>query len=329
MKNVQNNKSADRELFRTECLFWCRKLLEVVATLLLVTMLSFLLMRLSPVDPAEAYAKRKSPIVTQAQIEKARTELGLDKPLPVQYARWLMDALRGDLGVSMYSGKPVMQELGETLPETGGVVAVYAVLTIAGTLVFGVLNYLARNSFWRHVLKAGYFAAFSIPSFYLASVYMDIFVLKLGWVCVQGNTGFMRYFPAAFLLAIMSVGLFSQMLGKHLEAEMKKDYAFFAMGRGLSEKRVLLCHAMRHAVVKILPNMLQQLGLCFSTTAIIEGVFSLQGIGQAVIISISQRDSTMLHGQLLVLALAIAIANILADFLRRMLLREQRLKEGA
>lgn len=228
----------------------------------------------------------------------------------------------------MYSGKPVVDELKKTLPETAGVVAVYAVITIVGSVLFGILNYLARNNWWRHILKACYFTSFSIPSFFLASVYMDVFALKLGWVRVQGNTGFWRYFPPAFLLGIMSVGLFSQMLGKHLETEMKKDYAFFAMGRGLSEKRVLVFHAMRHAIVKIMPNILQQLGLCFSTTAIIEGVFSLQGIGQAVVTSISQRDSTMLHGQLLVLALAIAIANILADFLRRMLLREQRLKES-
>lgn len=323
----QTNKK-DQEILYTELRFWARKFLEAIATLLLVTMLSFLLMRLSPVDPAEAYAKRKSPVVTQSQIDKARQDLGLDKPLIVQYGRWLGKALQGDLGISMYSEKPVVCELKKTLPETAGVVAVYAVITLIGTVIFGVLNYLARNNRWRHVLKACYFISFSVPSFFLASVYMDVFALKLGWVRVQGNTGFWRYFPPAFLLGIMSVGLFSQMLGKHLETEMKKDYAFFAMGRGLSEKRVLVFHAMRHAIVKILPNILQQLGLCFSTTAIIEGVFSLQGIGQAVVTSISQRDSTMLHGQLLVLALAIAIANILADFLRRMLLREQRLKES-
>lgn len=326
---MAKTKNSDREALRAEIVFWLRKLLEVALTLLLVTMLSFLLMRLSPVDPAEAYAKRKSPIVTEAQIEKARVELGLDKPLIVQYGRWLNNALHGDLGVSMYSGRPVVEDLASTLPVTAGIVAVYAVLTVAGSVIFGIFNYLARNSWWRYLLKALYFASFSIPSFYLASVYMDVFALKLGWVQVQGNTGFFKYFPPAFLLAIMSIGLFSQMLGKHLESEMKQDYAVFAMSRGLSERRVLMVHAMRHAIVKVLPNMLQQLGLCFSTTAILEGVFSLQGIGQAIIVSISQRDSTMLHGQLLVLALAIAIANILADFLRRMLLQEQRLKEGA
>ena len=125
-----------------------RRAIVVLLTLFVVTLLSFLLMRLSPIDPATAYVKRNSAIVTQEQIDEARVMLGLDKPLPVQYFDWVVDALHMDFGISLGTGNPVTEELAKTVPVTLTVVAYSAEIMSLGDLGVGMLGYL-----WR--LKAG------------------------------------------------------------------------------------------------------------------------------------------------------------------------------
>lgn len=122
-----------------------RKLAVILPTLFFATLLSFLLMRLSPVDPATAYIKRHSAIATEEQIEAARIEMELDKPLPIQYLRWVRDALRGDFGISLGTGKPIVEELSKTVPVTATVTALCAVVMGIGAVFIGTLLYLSRN----------------------------------------------------------------------------------------------------------------------------------------------------------------------------------------
>lgn len=122
-----------------------RRVTVVLLTLFVVTLLSFLLMRLSPVDPATAYVKRNSAVVTQEQIDEARVMLGLDKPLPVQYFDWVVDALHMDFGISLGTGNPVTEELAKTVPVTLTVVAYSAVIMSLGVLGVGMLGYLWRQ----------------------------------------------------------------------------------------------------------------------------------------------------------------------------------------
>ena len=122
-----------------------RRVIVVLLTLFVVTLLSFLLMRLSPIDPATAYVKRNSAVVTQEQIDEARVMLGLDKPLPVQYFDWVVDALHMDFGISLGTGNPVTEELAKTVPVTLTVVAYSAVIMSLGVLGVGMLGYLWRQ----------------------------------------------------------------------------------------------------------------------------------------------------------------------------------------
>ena len=305
-----------------------KKVLEVIFTLLIVTLLSFLLMRLSPIDPATAYVKRNTPIVTEEQVKTARVELGLDKPLFIQYGTWVKNAIHLDLGISLGSGHPVIKEIRKVLPVTLTVVLLAAAIMSVGIILFGSLNYFLRDQMAGYLLTFLYIGAISIPPFYLASIYIDVFALKLGLMSVAGNTGATRYLPAALCLSVLGIALYSQLLGKGIEKEMNEDYAFYARCRGLKESRILVCHALPHATAAIIPSFLQMLGLFMAGAAIVESVFSLPGIGHLIIESVIKRDSPMIHAEVLVLAFAFVIFNIFSDVLQRWIQKDRTKKEA-
>lgn len=314
------NKSVIRYVFN--------KVMEVVLTLLIVTLLSFLLMRLSPVDPATAYVKRNTPIVTEEQIQEARLKLGLDKPLLIQYITWVGNAVHFDYGISLHSGYPVIDEIKKAVPVTLSVILLASIIMSAGIIIFGFLNYFARDKAARYLLKILCIGAISIPPFYLATVYIDIFAIKLKLMSVAGNTGFARYFPAAICLSVLGIALYSQLLAKRLEIEMNEDYVFYARCRGLSEMRILFFHALPHAVAYIIPSYFQILGLFMAGAAVIESVFSLPGIGHLIIDSVVQRDSPMIHAEVLVLAAFFVAFNIISDIFNRIIQKDKTDRES-
>ena len=308
--------------------YLARKLAVVLLTLFLVTLLSFLLMRLSPVDPATAYVKRHSAIATEEQIEAARIELGLDKPLPIQYLRWVRDALKGDLGISLGTGKPVIEELSKTVPVTLTVTALCAVIMGVGSLLFGSLCYLSRSRGIGKVVSGFAIIGISLPPFYLATVFLDVFAVKWGVISVAGNTGLARFLPAALCLSLSAICFYGQLLADSLHREMEQDYAFYARCRGLSELRILICHALPHALVDLLPSFAQMLGLCLAGAAIVERVFSLSGLGYLIIDAVVRRDSPVIHASVLLLAGALVLLDTAAELLKRWLQRDVRAKEA-
>lgn len=180
-----------------------RRIVVVILTLFVVTLLSFLLMRLSPIDPATAYVKRNSAIVTQEQIEEARVMLGLNKSLPAQYLDWVYDAVHMDFGISLGTGNPVTEELAKTVPVTFTVVAYSAVIMVIGVMIVGALGYLWRNKAGGMILSFLTMVGISVPGFYFGTAFIDVFAVRLGWLKVSGNSGFLKYFPVALCLSIL------------------------------------------------------------------------------------------------------------------------------
>ena len=260
--------------------FIVNKVLEMLITLVVVTLISFLLVRLSPIDPAEAYARRSFAAFsfTDEQMEALREDMGLNDPLPVQYVTWVRDALHLDFGKSFVSGQPVFEKVTTAIGITVTIVLISAVIQAVFILLFGCLCYLTRKRMIGHALIFLCIAGVSIPSFFFASTYLDIFAVKLGLTSVAGNTGLMRYLPAAVCIGIGCIALFSPMLANNIQKEMEQDSAFYARCRGLSEGKILLRYALPNAVVTLLPSFCQMLGLCMAGSAIVERVFSLPGL---------------------------------------------------
>lgn len=297
--------------------YWKKKILEVILTLLVVTLLSFLLMRLSPIDPATAYVTRNTPIVTAEQIQEARVKLGLDQPLLVQYGQWVFKACQLDLGISLASGRSVTTEIGKALPVSLAVVLLSGLIMGLGSIMVGSLHYFLWDHWLGLVLSLVAILGLSIPAFYLASLFLDVFAVRIGGLNVSGNTGIMRYFPAALCLSVSGIAFYSQMIAGNLKKEMNEDYAFYARCRGLKEGRILFFHALPHGIMRLLPSFMQTLGLCLAGAVIVERVFSLPGLGYLLIDSVMKRDSPVIHVVVLILALALIISNIFADLIKK------------
>ena len=301
--------------------FLLSKTLEMLLTLLVVTVLSFLLVRLSPVDPAEAYARRSFAAFSydEADMAALRARMGLDQPLIIQYDTWVMDALHLDFGESFVSGQPVFEKVTTAIGITVRIVLLSGVLQAVGILALGPLLYVARGRFSGRLLHFLCIAGVSIPSFFFASSYLDLFAVKFGLTSVAGSTGLVRYLPPAICIAIGCIALFSPMLAGRLRQEMAQDAAFYARARGLSERIILFRYALPDAVAAILPSFCQMLGLCMAGSAIVERVFSLPGLGYLIIDSVLYRDSPVIHATILFLAFSLVIFDILSDLLQRLL----------
>ncbi len=299
--------------------FFVKKQVAIMLTLLFVTILSFLLMRLSPVDPAVAYVRRGSPVVTEEMVEEARVQLGFNAPLPRQYLNWLKRVFRGDLGASLVTGRPVIKELAKVLPVTLRVVALTAVLMIPGSVIVACLGSMTSSLVVTFLISVLYIMGVSIPSFFLASLFQDVFSVSLGCFTIVGNQGIWRYLPSAICLSVSGIALYGSLLQKALERELSQDWADYARCRGLSDIRMLLYHALPGALVDLLPSFAQSLGLALAGACIVERVFSLPGLGYFVIESVLNRDSNSIHAAVLVFALVLSLLDFLAEILQRLL----------
>jgi peptide/nickel transport system permease protein len=311
--------------------FILSKILELMISLFIVTVISFLLVRLSPIDAAEAYARRSYAAFsfTAEQMDSLRKEMGLSRPLPQQYIKWVADAARLDFGNSFVSGRSVFLEVTNAISVTVKIVLLSAVIQAVLILLLGSLCYLMRKKVIGHILIFLCIAGISIPPFFIATMYIDIFAVHFGISSVVGNMGIMRYLPAAFCIAVGCIAFFTQLLSRNIEKEMNLDSAFYARCRGLSEIRILFCYGLPQAIIGILPSFFQMLGLCMAGSAIVERVFSLPGLGYLIIDSVMYRDSPMIHATILFLAFSLVIFNIISDVLRRIIQRDHRTKAGA
>ncbi len=293
-----------------------KKLIELIFTLFFVTLLSFLLMRLSSVDPATAYAKRMIGSPTIEQIEVIRIQLGFDKPLLVQYGRWVIDLLQFDLGTSLANGHEVWTDIATAFPKTIGIVFLASVFQIITIVVMSCTVFLLPWKMPKNILNIICILGVSIPSFYLATLYLDFFAVKKSLISVTGNTSFLSYISPALCIGVFGASFYIPMLMDALEHESNEDYAFYARCRGLSESRLLFFHFLPRAAVGLIPNFLQSIGLALANATVIEQIFSIPGFGYLIVNHVLDRDTPMIHAEVFFLALAIALCNIAADLIQ-------------
>lgn len=300
-----------------------KRTMEVILTIIFVTFLSFLLMRLSPIDPATAYAKRHTPNPTKEQIAELRIEMGLDKSLIVQYGMWVEDAITLDFGISLVNGKDAFGEMAKVLPITVSIVLISCLMQIFFSILVSNLMYLGRKNIAGKFLKFLMLICVSIPAFYVANSYLNFFAVQTDMISVTENTGIVRYLNPAICLTVPYVAFYGRMLYTTLLKEMNQDYVFYARCRGLAESRIVLLHATPRACISILPNFMQSIGLTMAGAAFVERIFSLPGLGYLIIESVMHRDSPMVHLCVLVLALSIASVGAFGDVLQYYLNRKK------
>ena len=199
------------------------------------------------------------------------------------------------------------------------IVLLSAVLQAVGALILGILLYLTRKNVIGKILAFASIAAISIPAFYLATSFIDVVAVRWNLISVSGNTGLMRYLPAALCLAVGGIAFFGQMLSKAIQQAMSEDSVLYARCRGLGDPYIVVRYAMPQAIISTVPTFMQMMGMCMAGSAIVENIFSLPGLGYRIVNSLTNRDLPVIYATVLFLAFALVIFNILADIIQRLL----------
>lgn len=297
-----------------------RRLLLAVPILLGVTLLVFLMLWLVPGDRARALI---GPFVPDQTLDEIRIDLGLDRPLPQQYASWLGALLHGDLGRSHTLHRPVLDELrdrlGPTLLLAG---TAFLVSSIIGVLL-GVGAALRQNDIFDRATTFISLIGVSLPSFWLGMLLIGTFSVTLGWFPVGGmgnGIGVWKHLvlPATVLSAV-ATAILVRLTRAYMIETLRQDYVRTARAKGLSETRVIFAHAFRNAIVAVLPVLGLQAGLVFGGAVYIETVFQWPGIGRMLVDAISTRDIVLVQGGVLIVAAAYVALNFTADIFQSLL----------
>ena len=299
-----------------------RRLLLLVPVLLGVSVIIFMVLHLSPGDPAEIMLGSQA---TQADLERLRAELGLTEPLYVQYVHWLGLVARGDLGRSIWMKRPVLPEvLGRfkaTLVLTG---AGLALSTIIG-LALGILSAMRPNSLLDRLSAVASLFGASMPVFWLGIVLMVIFALWLGWLPASGMFApygggdlrdlLLHLALPAVTLAAASVTIIARLTRSTMLETLGQDYIRTARAKGVVERAVVLRHGLKNALIPIVTVVGVQAGYLLGGAVLTETVFAWPGVGTLMVQGILARDFPLVQGCVLVVALSFVVINLVVDLL--------------
>lgn len=292
-----------------------RRLLFLIPIMFIISLISFFLIYLSPGDPAQIFLSQGGSAPSKEAVDALREELGLNRPLYIQYFSWIGNALTGNLGTSISNGKPVMSELLRTLPNTLKLTALSMLWTLIISLPLGIWSAVKENRFTDYLIRICTFISSSLPGFFAALLLIYIFAVKLRWlptISTGSDKGIIL--PAMTLALTLSAGYIRQIRTAIIK-ELQEDYIRMARARGITESCILL----RGVLKSILPSVLTiagiNIGQLLGGTAIIEMVCSYSGVGRLAVEAVSKRDYPMVQGYVLFMALAYVIVNLIVDIL--------------
>jgi peptide/nickel transport system permease protein len=298
--------------------YFLGRLVIAVPTLFIVTILIFGLQHLLPGDPALALlGEDRSP---QAY-EEVRRQYNLDKPVPVQYALWLGGALTGDLGVSLRTKTPVAKLIADKLPVTIQLACMSMLIALLIGIPTGILSAVKRNSFWDYAANVLGLSGQSVPTFWLGIMLILLFSVRWGILPASGyvspfeslTENLRAMIMPAFVLGVALAAVMMRHTRGAMLSVLRSDYVRTARAKGLNERRVVLRHALRNALIPIITLGALQLGQLLSGAVLTEQVFTIPGFGKLIVDAVFNRDYAVVQGVVLVTATAYIGLNLLAD----------------
>lgn len=289
-----------------------RRLLLVPPTLLAVSLFAFSLIHVIPGDPAELVLGLDA---TPEQIARLRLELGLDEPLPVQFGRWLLRVVHGNLGQSIRSGRPVLTELIPRFLATLELAGASLVVAVVLGLGAGLVASLARDSLYDLIVTATALVGISVPRFWLGMMLVLVFSVSLGALPSGGRGGLLHLVLPAIAFGWSPGAFIARTTRASMLEVLDRDYIRTARAKGLHERSVVLKHALRAALLPTVTVLGLQFGFLLAGSVIVEIVFSWPGIGTLLVDSIVGRDYPVVQAALLLLATCFVIVNLAVDLL--------------
>ena len=295
-----------------------RRLLQLVPTLFLVSVLIFGLQQLLPGDPALVMAgEERDPAV----IEQIRKQYRLDQPLPIQYLYWIKGVASGDLGESMRIKQPVAELIVTKLPVTVQLATMAMLFAVLIGIPAGILSAVKKDSAWD--VGANVFALWglSTPNFWLGIMLIFLFSVKLGWLPASGFVSPFDDWKQSLATTVMPAfvlgNAIAAVLMRHMRSAMLQamgsDYVRTARAKGLVEKTVVLKHALRNALTPVITLGALEFGTLLSGAVLTEQVFSIPGFGKLIVDAVFNRDYAVVQGVVLVTATVYILLNLLAD----------------
>ncbi len=291
-----------------------RRLALLVPTLLGVATLVFAFLHLVPGDPVEIMLGESAAPVDVAEL---RRELGLDRPLLVQYGRFLAHAVRGDLGRSIVYRAPVSHVIATRYPATLELAAAALLVALALALPLGIVAAVRPRSALDRGARLASLAGVCLPSFWLGPLLILVFSLRLGWLPVSGRGGIAHLVLPAVTLGLGMAGILVRMTRTSMLAALREDYVRSARAKGASERRVVLVHALRNALVPVTTVAGLQAGALLAGAIITETIFAWPGLGRLVVQAIDARDYPLVQGCVLAIAASYVVVNTATDLLQR------------
>jgi ABC-type dipeptide/oligopeptide/nickel transport system permease component len=290
--------------------------LRLAPVLAAISLLVFSIVHVIPGDPAVIAAGLEA---SPATVERIRRDLGLDRPLPVQYGRFVLRALRGDLGMSIRTGVPVGREVLDRLPHTAILAAGGVALAVGLGLIAGLGAALSRRVIVDRLLTAGSLLAASTPSYWLALMLMLVFSVTLGWLPAIGVGTPLHYVLPCLALGLQSAGAVARMTRATVRDVLGQDFLRAARAKGVPEWRVLLRHGLRNALLPVLTLVGLRIGGLLAGTVLVESVFAVPGVGRMMVDAVVARDFPVVQGGVLVVAAMVVVVNGLTDVVARAL----------
>ena len=297
-----------------------KRLLHLFPILLVITFLSFGMMRLAGSDAVMQKMENTGMVVSEEVLEKARTELGLDKPFLTQYFVWLGNLLRGDMGTSYISGKEVLPTFLSKLPATLLLTVTSILLTIVISLPLGILAAVKQNRFMDYLIRMSSFLGNSMPNFFVALLLMYFLAIRMKLFPVIANElSIQSVALPSFTLAIAMSAKYLRQVRAAVLDELSKDYVMGAQARGIPFSITLWKSVLRACLVTILTLLTLSIGSLLGGTAIVESIFLWEGVGKLAVDAINMRDYPMIQAYVMWMAMIYVCVNLITDLSYRFL----------
>jgi len=289
-----------------------QKLFFTIPTILAVVTFVFLSMRLIPGDPAVIMA---GDFADAATLQALRVEWGLDQPIHVQYGIFVGNLIQGDMGRSIRSRQPVTSELGRRITVTATLAIASIAIAIVIGLLTGIIGAIRPYTVWDYGSTIISLLGVSMPIFWSGLLLIILFSLQLSWFPTGGTGTWRHYVLPSFSLGFFAAGVIARQTRSSLLDTLSQDYVRTAKSKGLSERAVVMKHALRAGLIPIVTITGLQFGRMLAGAILVETVFNLPGLGSHLVTSIAQRDYPVIQGVVLVFAISFTLVNLLTDLL--------------
>lgn len=294
--------------------FISKRLLSMIPILIGISFLSFIIINLSPSDPAEVALRVNEIVPTETAIQEMREELNLDKPFFERYTAWLINSLNGDFGNSYVNKKPVGNEIAQALPSTLKLAGISLIITLTISIGAGVLCAIYEGSIGDKITRAFIFLGTAMPSFWIGLLLIWLFSVKLNLLPTSGMETASSVILPAITLSLSYISTYVRLIRNNMIKNKKENYVLYARVRGLKESTIVK-HVFKNSLQSSITALGMSIPKLIAGTVVVENIFAWPGVGRLCVSAIYNRDFPVIQAYILIMAVLFVVCNLLVDII--------------